>query len=437
MRRYLVALFLSIFILQASGQQKWTLEDCIRYAVSNNLDIKESKLEFEKAEQNLRQSKHNLMPSIGASSSAGYSFGRTVVEGDLISESYFYNSYSVYASMDLFNGFSNQNRISYNKFKMEAAGNSAYNAADNLAFEVMNYFYDVIYYEELLKIATEQKALSQIIADKTEAYVKTGLKAMSDLLDVRADLEKEEFACIQAENKLSSTWISLRKSMNLKPDSAISLMRSPYIILEEDSTSLDISSLYQSHASWSPRIKSYEYDSKASKKYLSMQWAGFFPSLTTNASAGTYFYPTNENKDFSYQFNANQNQYAGISLDIPIFRKFENITNVKLAKLNYESSKNRLDKAKQDLLYEMITNYNDLKASLSEYNQALKQLEADTLSYRAAETKYDQGMINTVDLFTVKNRMASTTGQILHSGLTVEIKKRVIDFYRGNRFWEK
>jgi outer membrane protein len=110
---------------------------------------------------------------------------------------------------------------------------------------------------------------------------------------------------------------------------------------------------------------------------------------------------------------------------------------VKLAKLENESAKTRLDQAKQDLMYEMITNYNDLKASFSEFTQARKQLEADTLAFRAAEKKYDQGMINIVDFYTVKNRMANTAGQVLRSELTAEVKKRIIDFYQGNRFWEK
>jgi outer membrane protein len=437
MRRCLVPVLLLIFIIPVSGQVKWTLEDCIRYAVSNNLDIRKSKLEAEKADQNFRQSKWNMMPSIGASSSAGYSFGRTVVEGDLISQSYFFNSYNIGASLDLFNGFSLQNRISYNKFKKDAAENSSYNAVDNLAFEVMNHYYDVIYYEELLGITKKQEELSQIIENKTEAYVKTGLKATADLLEVKADLEKEKLACIQTENKLQSAWISLRKSMNRRPDSAISLIKSSYTILDQKITDLDIDSLYNSYSIWSPQIKSFENESKASRKNLSVQWAGFFPSLSTGVSYGTYYYPTPGNKDFSYQFKANQSQYAGISLSIPIFSRNTNITNVKIARIEYESAKAGLEQARRDLLYEMITNYNDLKASISELNQAKVQLEADTLAYRAAQKKYDQGMINVVDFYTSKNRMAVTAGQVLHSELTAEIKKRIIDFYRGNRFWEK
>jgi Outer membrane protein len=437
MRRLLLFFLFLLFFVPVSGQQKWALEDCIKYAVQNNLNIKQGRIDIEKAEQNLRQSKWNMMPSVGASSSAGYSFGRTVVEGDLVSQSYFYNDYSLRASVELFNAFSQQNQISYSKFRKRASENSNLNAIDDLAFSIMNSFYDVIYFEELLKITTKQKELSQMIEKKTDVLVKTGLKATADLLEVKANLEKDELVCIQTENKLASAWIELRKAMNLKPDSTIALSKNPYLVGEDENKNLDIMSLYGSLSSWSPQIKSYEYDQEASRKNLSIQRAAFFPSLGAGASYGTYYYPAGGNKDFAYQFKANQSQYVGMSLSIPIFNRNANNTKVKLARLEYESAKVKLDQAKQDLLYEMVTNYNDLKASWSELNQARKQFDADTLAFNAAEKKYDQGMINVVDFYTAKNRMASTAGLVLRSELTVEVKKRIIEFYQGNRFWEK
>jgi len=429
-------LMLLVFI-PVSGQQKWALEDCIKYAVQNNMNIRQGRIDVEKADQNLRQSRWNLMPSVGASSSAGYSFGRTVVEGDLVSESYFYNDYSLRASLDIFNAFSLQNQISYNKFRKRAAENSSLGAIDDLAFKIMNSFYDVIYFEELLKINREQKELSQIIERKTGILVNAGLKAQADLLEVKANLEKDALICVQTQNKLETSWIELRKAMNLKPDSTIDLMKNSYPVIEDETSRVDIMALFDSHSSWAPVLKSYEYDLQANRKNLSVQRASFYPSLGLGASYGTYFYPSTGNSDFYYQLKANQNQYVGMSLSIPVFRRYATISKVRLAKLDYESARIKLDQAKQDLLYEMITNYNDLKASWSELIQARKQFEADTLAFNAVRKKYDQGMINVVDFYTAKNRMAVTAGSVLRSELTVEIKKRTIEFYQGNRFWEK
>lgn len=84
----------------------------------------------------------------------------------------------------------------------------------------------------------------------------------------------------------------------------------------------------------------------------------------------------------------------------------------------------------------MEQNYNDLTAALKELQQSVNQLEADKLSFQAAQKKFDQGMINAIEFYLVKNRLATTTSQVLHSKLTLEIKKRTLDFYKGTRFWE-
>jgi outer membrane protein len=85
----------------------------------------------------------------------------------------------------------------------------------------------------------------------------------------------------------------------------------------------------------------------------------------------------------------------------------------------------------------MVGNWNELSASWKEFQQAEKQMAADTLAFQAAQKKYDQGMINVVEFYTTKNRLATTAGQVLRSKLTLEIKKRIIDFYSGIRFWEQ
>lgn len=101
-----------------------------------------------------------------------------------------------------------------------------------------------------------------------------------------------------------------------------------------------------------------------------------------------------------------------------------------------EQAKTKLNQSKQNLLYEMEQNYNDLTAAWKELQQSRNQLEADKLSFQAAQKKFDQGMTNAIEFYTVKNRLASTASQVLHSKLTLEIKKLTLDFYKGTRFWQ-
>ncbi len=431
-------LLLIVLCSEAGAQVKWTLDDCINYAVKNNLALKQTSYNRAIEEQNYIQAKWNRMPSVGARAQAYYYAGRYVdtYTNEIVTVPNYYSTFSISASMDIFNGFSLENKIRYLKYKKEAASSLEADAVDDLAFTVMNAFYDVIYYEELLKITQEQKGLSEINVRKTQALVDAGLKATTDLLEVKANLEMEELACIQTSNQLQSSWISLHKAMNISSDTAIVLSRPDLTTLNDTAAGYDVKELYADFSSWAPQLKSAEAEMRAGKKNVSIYQAAFLPSLEANASLGAD-YRFDSHAEFYRQLKETESKYAGLTLSVPIFYKRNNLTNVKIAKLQYASSVAKLDQAKQDLYFEMMTNINDLKASSAELLQARRQLDADTLAYRASEMKYGQGLVNVVDLYTVKNRMTSAYAQVLRSELTAEIKKRIIDFYRGNRFWER
>ncbi len=440
-----VILFLMIIFqsLQVTAQGKWTLNECISYGIKNNLQLHQAKLNVKLAEQNYLKSKWNLLPGIYAGTDAGMNYGRSVdpSTNGIINTSFFNNSYYLNASVEVFDGFMLQNLIRYQKFKKEAAEDDRLNAVDDLAFEVMNAFFNVVYYEELLKIANEQRELSELNVKKTEILVSTGLKAQTELLEVKANLEKDELFCIQTSNNIEYFWISLKKAMNLPPDLQITLANPDENVVDISQITSDIPELFRLQCEWSPRIKSYENEWKASQKDLDIRKAGFFPSVRIHGAFYTGFYETNKGVNdrviaFNDQIRNNQRKFVGATISIPVFNKNAVMFDVRQSRIVMAQAETKLEQAKQTLLYEMEQNYNELIASWKELHQAEKQLEADKLAFQAAQKKFDQGMINVVEFYTVKNRMANTTGQVLQSKLTLEIKKRIIDFYKGKRFWE-
>ena len=127
----------------------------------------------------------------------------------------------------------------------------------------------------------------------------------------------------------------------------------------------------------------------------------------------------------------------GASLSIPVFSRWANRSGIKKAKLNIERAKNRLESEKQKLYFALANDLNELEALNKEYNQYEKQNEVDNLAFKAAEKKFEQGLINVVEYYISKNRLANTNSQVLRAKLQWEIKKKTLDFYKGVRFWER
>jgi outer membrane protein len=423
------------------AQNTWNLSRCISFSIENNIGLKKMEVQQKIASEDLSQSRRNLLPGVSASSNAGISFGRSIDPNTngIVNTNFFNNSYSLGASMTLFDGFRLVNQIEYQKFRKKAAELNQLNAIDDLAFGVMNSYFDVLYYKGMLKIAQEQVETSRINLKKIERQVELGVKSRPDLLEMKANFEMEELRRIQVENSLKTASLQLKQRMNRTDTTELVLdeEQSPMVVTGKQ----DQQNLFSSYTQWSPYYQSFEAQLKASRKSLAISRSQLYPSLNANASMGTAFYETTRDDagntiGFGNQLDNNRSQYLGASVSIPIFSRWAVRSDIKKAKLQVEQAQNTLDEEKQKLYFEMANNLNDLEALEKEYNQYLKQQEADKLAFQASEKKFEQGLVNVVDFYIAKNRLANSVSQVLNARLHWEIKKRVLDFYSGKRFWE-
>lgn len=423
------------------AQNTWNLSRCISFSIENNIGLKKMDVQQKMAAEDLNQSKRDLLPGISASSRAGISFGRSIDPNtnDIVNNEFFNNSYDLGASMTLFSGFRLVNQIEYQKFRKKATELNRLNAIDDLAFGVMNSYFDVLYYKGMLKIAQEQVETSRINLKKIDKQVELGMKSKTDLLEMRANFETEELRRIQVGNSLKTASLQLKQRMNLTDTTEMVLdeEQSPMVITEKQ----DQQNLFSSYTQWSPYYQSFEAQLKASRKLLAISRSQLYPSLSANASIGTAFYETTKDDagktiGFSTQLDNNRNQYLGGGINIPIFSRWAARSDIKKAKMQIEQAQNTLDEEKQKLYFEMANNLNDLEALEKEYNQYLKQQEADQLAFQASEKKFEQGLVSVVDFYIAKNRLANSVSQVLNARLHWEIKKKALDFYSGKRFWE-
>ncbi len=435
-------LFLFSVMVAASlhAQKTWDVNTCITYAIENSLQLKEYEITEKLSLEDFRQSKRDLLPQISASANAGFNYGRSVDPNtnSYVNTEFFNNSYNLSGSLLLFNGFRMQNRIKYQAFRKQASEYNRLSATDDMAFEVMGAYFDVVYYTQMLEIAAEQVEASKLSLRTTEKKVETGLKAKADLLEMHANLEQEELNKIQMKNILETQTLRLKQLMNFVSAEQMELtVDSSFVYFDKE---LEPEQLFEQYLTWSPYYQSIESDLNMTKKNLSITRSQLYPSLSLNGSLSSGYSETNtvDGKiiSFSDQLKNNNNQYIGISLNIPIFNRWQNRSNIKKAKLEVLRAQNNLEKEKQQMFFEMVTNLTELESLCKEYYQYVKRSEVDLLAFRAAEKKFEQGLIDINDYYIAKNRLANTKSQVVRSRTQWEIKMRTIEFYKGRRFWE-
>ncbi|MCW0484483.1 TolC family protein [Gaoshiqia sediminis] len=440
-------ILLHVFMIAVAGsihaQESWTLNQCIEYALNNNLDHRLYELDEQMAKVDATQSKLNLLPSLSISSSAGTSYGRSIDPNTngVINTEFFNNSNSLNSSIGLFNGFTQQNRIAYSKFRLQASRYQRVNFQDDLAFGISMAYYDVVYFEGVVEIVREQLKLSEFNLKKTETQIATGLKAKTDLAEMQATYEREKLSLIQSENNLEEAKLNLGRQMNLPAGQLIRIVSDAGEPVDTQNLRLSSDSLFASFVQISPYVKMSEANLDAAGKNIAMVRGQYFPSVYLRASVNTGYSDTYRDQDgktfsFSDQIDNNMSQYVGASVTIPIFGRNQVRSEVRKAKLYRDDALAEVEKSKQAVYYELINNTRELQALFAEYVQTKKQVEADELAYQVARRKYDEGLIDVIELLAVKSRLSEAQGHLLLTGLQWKIKDKVLEFYKGIRFWE-
>ena len=421
------------------AQETWTLDECVSFALENNLQLNDFKYNNLSNQETYRQSIRNLLPSINASSNYSINFGRSTdpFTNDIVTTDFFTNSYSLESSIDLFQGFQKINSIKASKFLYKATQEEVLQQKFLLAFRVMQAFYDIRFFEGLVSISKEQLAVSQSNYDFVKRQIELGLKAGADLYEAESLLLTDKLNLTQSENQLAAAKLSLIQQMNLENTSDINIQEDLELMSNDfDDENIKSDSIYSEAREFLPLLKAQELRAKAAKKQVAVSRGRLYPSLSLFAGTGTGYFETTRDTlgntlPFREQFKNNTFQYIGVNLNVPISNGWSARSRVKQSKIDKLRADNNL-KTQEQVLFQTIQQLvQDYESLLVEFDQSNQKVAAQNLAFTIAQKRYEKGLINALELFTAKNLFASAQNENLQVRLRSEINKSTLDFYRG------
>ena len=434
-----ISLVLLLISSQLFSQEKWTLNDCVSYAVDHNLQLNDFKYNSQSNKETYNQSVRSLLPTINATGDYNVRFGRSVDPNNngIVNTDFFSNNYSLEFRMDLFKGFQKINTIKLSKLLYNANKQETLQQKYLLAFRVMSAFYDILFYEGLTEISIEQQSLSQANYDLVNRQIELGIKAGADLYEAESRLLADKLKVTQSKNQLNAAKLKLIQEMNLEDAVDIS------IISEESSwvNELDISneksdSIFSKAMTFMPIIEAKELRVKAAQKQVAVSRGGLFPTLSLYGGYGTGYFQTLTNANgetipFKDQFRDNTFKFIGISLNIPITNGWASHSKIKQQKITLLREENNLELQEQELfktINELVLKY---KSLVIEYEQSTQKVKAQLLSFETAQKKHEKGLISSLELYTSKNLLGNAQNENLQVKLLLEVNKKTLDFYKG------
>ncbi len=460
-------LFGFVLFLHTSAQKQWSLEECINYALENNLEIKLQKLNIEVQQKNLNRSKASMLPSVSAGASDVVNWGKSVDRYTNEFADTRTNSVNLYlqGSITIFNGLQLFNSVKRDVSNLKIQEYQLEVEKDLKALGITSAFLQIVYDMENLKNKQEQVKLSETQLARTEKLVAAGSLAKGDLYNIRSQLAMDQAAAIKAENQLNLSYLNLKQLMDLPGDTAFEIAI-PNIELTENFGELqDPYKVYQYAVENRPEIKRDQMQIEASQKSLSISKGGISPSLTFSASLGSGFSGNNKVLDgtpvltgfhpngdittggdtvlsplFSYNYATkpwddqvidNKNYSIGFHLTIPIFNGLRTYTNISNSKIAISQAELRLEQTKRNMRQTIEQAYADARSAFKQYQAAKIQVKALTEAYIYSEEKYDAGMIDAFEYNSAKIKLDLAKSQLITAKFDYVFRVKVLDFYSG------
>ncbi|HSN49002.1 MAG TPA: TolC family protein, partial [Flavobacterium sp.] len=213
--------FVFILLLSLSIQaqtKKWTLEECIKYAIDNNISIKQTELDTKTAKIDKKGAIGNFIPSLNSNASHSWNIGlnQDPTTGLLRNQTTQYSSMGAGVGFDIYKGMQNQNELRRANLAIIAAKYQLTKMQEDVALNVANAFLQVLFSKENLKVQQDQKAINEKQLLRSEELVKAGSVPRGDLLDIKATVASDGQRVVTAENALLISKLSLSQLLQLK-----------------------------------------------------------------------------------------------------------------------------------------------------------------------------------------------------------------------------
>ena len=433
MKRTVISLSLTLLgAFQLQAQDTWDLQRCITHAIEHNLSIKQKEAARNQSEVELNTAQWSRMPNLSGNIGQSFNFGRALQADNTYGNRNTRNTnFSLGTNIPLFTGMQIPNSIALSKLNLKAATEDLAKAKEDISIQVASYFLQVLFNEELTKIARNQVALSQEQLDRKVAFFKNGKASEAEVLEAKSRLAQDQLSLVQAENNHQLALLDLSQLLELPSPEGFQIN-----VPDIDNFSVHLTlpeEVYAQAMMNKPAIKAAQYRLLGAEKSIKIAQSGYYPQLSFGAGIGTNYYHLSgiENAPFSTQWDQNMNKYLQFSLSIPIFNRFQTRNRVKSARIQRTALSWQLEESKKSLYKEIQQAYYNALAAESKYKSSQSATESANASFKLISEKYANGKASATEY----NEMRTAWMKSLSDGIQAKYefiyRSKILDFYKG------
>ncbi|AQG80322.1 transporter [Spirosoma montaniterrae] len=451
--------------------QKLGLQQSIDVALQNNLTIRQSQIQLQGSELQLRQSKLNRLPNVGGFASQNFSSGFNVnpVTNAFVERSILSNNFQLNSQVTLYNGMALQNTIRQNDLLRQSNQQALGATQNNVILTVVQNYLNVLTAQEQFVVAQRQAEVSRAQLDRTQRLVNAGSVAESNLFDIRAQIANDELAIVNAQNNIDVAKVALLQAMNVPINGVVGTFEVEPIPVPDpafDNYGATTQQVYETAQGFLPDVKAADLRVQSDALGVKVARASLQPTLTLNAGVSTIYSNfgqqrriadgttiqipqtivfngvpqqifltqdgfRTEDYTFTEQLRNNMNRSVALNLQIPIYNRSQVRNRIINATLQQQNSEVAAANARLQLRQQIETAYTNLRAGANRYRATQVQVEQLDLAFKAAESRFNAGALNSTDYNIAKTNLDRARASLVQAKYDYVFRTKILDFYQN------
>ena len=420
--------------LGARAQQTpWSLSDCISYALGHNLTVQQGALSVAQREVDLNTAKNRRLPSLQASASENLSFGRGLTADNTYSNTNTTStSFNLGADLPIFQGLQITNGIRLGELNLAAATADLEKARDDIRVAVAQAYVQILYNQELLRVAQEQRKHDAELLEQIRERLNAGKVSAAEVSAQQATLAQSRQSEIQAEGNLRISLLELTQLLELGSPEGFSVV-TPEVGDVASLLLMRPEAIYAEAVEIKPAVESARLGVDYATLSVTNAKNAALPTLSLSGGLGTNYYTNAQIKaaSFGEQLKNNFSQYVGLSLNIPIFQRFTIRNNVRTAQITLKNREIQLESVKKSLYKEIQQAYYNAVTAQARYAGSRESAESARQHYELTEEKYKVGKAGVADYNDARNSWLRAESEHIQARFQCLYQTKLLDFYRG------
>ncbi len=427
-------------LLPLNAQKVWSLQECISYALENNLMIKRQELNVQYSKNNHSQSYFNVLPNLNGQVNYGFSSGKNIDYSNLeyVNQNYWSGSGGLSSSITLFGGFQTINNILKTKYDFLKSQSDLQKSKNDISLQLALAYLQVLFSKEIVDAADNKLQLTSMQVNRTQKLLDVGNVAQGEYLQIKAQEANDKTNLINAQNSSGIAYLDLTQLLDLDSTGGFEIMVPANLEVELLAELEPLQSIYQKALETMPQIKSAEYALKSAEKQLSIAWGSASPSIDLNGALSSRYSQVAENildptSDYKFRDQVKDFYYKQftIGVNIPIFNRMQVKNNISNSKLSVQDYELQLDQTKMALYKQVQQAHTDATDAREKYYSSVEALNYNQEAFKYTSQKMDVGLVNSVDFFVAQNNLVSATSNMLQAKYEYIFKLKILDLYMG------